>query len=96
MSNSDRQRSDGPLNDLDEWEDDLLRRYPEPADTKSAFTDSEKKHEEFRNYEAEARDTVKEFYRLNHRYQTLDFVKQKREDFLSLSRRFWSGFCWKH
>ena len=29
----------------------------------------------FRDYEAEARDTVKTFYRLNHTHQTLDFVR---------------------
>ena len=28
----------------------------------------------FRDYEAEARDTVKTFYRLNHTHQTLNFV----------------------
>ena len=80
-----------PLADLDEWEDDLLRRYPEPKSAddgseKSDFTDPEKKKDEFRNYEAEARDSVKEFYRLNHRYQCVDFVKQKHDEYLSLNR----------
>jgi inositol oxygenase len=42
--------------------------------------------EEFRNYAAEARDTVKEFYRLNHTHQTLDFVLAKKEQYLSLDR----------
>ena len=28
----------------------------------------------FRNYDEPARDTVREFYRLNHAHQTLDFV----------------------
>lgn len=41
----------------------------------------------FRNYGAEARLTVQEFYRLNHRYQTLDFVMQKKGDYLALDRR---------
>ena len=85
-----------PLADLDEWEEDLLRRYPEPANAPahSQFTDQNKKKEEFRNYEAEARDSVKEFYRLNHRYQTVDFVMQKRADFLALRRgkkSIWDG-----
>lgn len=77
-----------PLDGLDEWEDDLLRRYPESeSDTeRSAFTDAGKKHDEFRDYKAEARDSVKEFYRLNHRYQTVDFVKQKHDEFLGLQR----------
>ena len=74
-----------------------LRRYPEPKNAeaqKSAFTDENKQKEEFRNYDAEARDSVKEFYRLNHRYQCVDFVKQKHEEYLSLQRgkkSIWDG-----
>lgn len=67
---------DGPLESLDEWEDDLLRRYPQ----------HEKASEDFRDYDAEARPSVKEFYRLNHRFQTLEFVQQKREQYLGLNR----------
>jgi len=70
------------LNGLEEWEDFLKTRYPEPA---GAVT--EKKKEEFRNYEADARPTVREFYRLNHRYQTYDFVQEKKRDFLALNRK---------
>ncbi len=80
-----------PLNKLEEWEDFLKDRYPEPAAKPAAkpfqATDPEKKKEAFRNYEADARPTVREFYRLNHRYQTFDFVQQKRKDFLALNRR---------
>lgn len=77
-----------PLQGLDEWEDDLLRRYPEQdADSaRSEFTDPDKKHDAFRDYDAEARDSVKEFYRLNHLGQTVEFVKQKHEEFLGLNR----------
>src|SRR4051794_11429689 len=71
-----------PLNGLEEWEDFLKTRYPEPA---GAVT--EKKKEEFRNYEADARPTVREFYRLNHRFQTYDFVREKKRDFLALNRK---------
>lgn len=67
-----------PLKSLDEWEEDLLVRYPEPA---------VKSKEEYRNYEAPARDTVREFYRLNHTYQSYDFVQQKRAEFLTFSRK---------
>src|SRR5262245_55880135 len=42
---------------------------------------------DFRNYEATERPTVKEFYRLNHRHQTVDFVKQKKAQYLTLDRR---------
>ena len=78
-----------PLEDLHEWEDDVLRRYPEPTENalRSKFTDANKKKKEFRNYEADTRDTVREFYRLNHRYQTVDFVRQKRDEYLSLNRQ---------
>ena len=79
--------SNNPLESLDEWEDDLVRRYPENEQGQSKFTDPDKKEEEFRNYEDTTRDSVREFYRLNHRYQTVDFVRQKRSEYLSLNRR---------
>ncbi|MBO0320774.1 inositol oxygenase [Muricauda sp. CAU 1633] len=60
------------------WEDDLLERYPEKPN---------KSKEEFRNYDDPARDTVKEFYRMNHTYQTYDFVMEKEKEFLSLNRK---------
>lgn len=60
------------------WEDDVLERYPE---------NPSKSKEEFRNYDNPARDTVKEFYRMNHTFQTYDFVLEKEKEFLSLNRR---------
>src|SRR5439155_25317026 len=59
-----------------------------PQNTTRPFqaTDPDKKKEEFRNYEAAARPTVREFYRLNHRCQTYDFVQAKRKEFLGLKR----------
>ena len=45
-----------PLASLDEWEDDVLQRYPDPDSIANAKTT-----EEYRNYDAPARDTVKEF-----------------------------------
>jgi inositol oxygenase len=41
---------------------------------------------EFRNYAAEARDTVKTFYELNHANQTLQFVERKKAQYLTLDR----------
>jgi inositol oxygenase len=79
-----------PLKSLDEWEEDLLRRYPQPD-----VIAKEKTVEEFRNYETPARDSVREFYKLNHQYQTFDFVMQKREEFLSFERKVmpvWDAF----
>jgi inositol oxygenase len=79
-----------PLKSLDEWEEDLLQRYPEPQTIAGG-----KDTEAYRNYENPERDTVKEFYRLNHTYQTYEFVQQKREEFLSFSKRemtVWDAF----
>jgi inositol oxygenase len=78
-----------PAMGIDEWEDFLKERYPEPATAAEPFqaTNPNKKKEEFRNYEADARPSVREFYRLNHRHQSYDFVQAKRKEFLSLNRR---------
>jgi inositol oxygenase len=43
-----------PLGSLDEWEDDLLERYPDPETIAQA-----KSTEAYRNYEEPARDTVR-------------------------------------
>ena len=78
-----------PLAGLEEWEEFLQERYPEPGAPAKTFraTDPDKKKEAFRNYEANARPSVREFYRLNHRHQTHDFVQAKRQEFLALNRR---------
>lgn len=79
-----------PLTSLDEWEDDLKRRYPEPPDEEAAAValgDKKKSAKSFRNHEGDVRPTVREFYRLNHRFQTVDFVREKRDEYLSLSKR---------
>ncbi len=79
-----------PLKNLDEWEDDLLRRYPDPESIATA-----KSTEEYRNYDEPQRDSVKEFYRLNHTFQTYDFVMQKEADFLKFDKKVmpvWSAF----
>ncbi len=78
-----------PLESIEDWEDDLLERYPEPATT------ADKSKEAYRNYEAPARDTVKEFYRLNHTHQTYDFVLEKRDNFLKFDKKempVWDAF----
>jgi inositol oxygenase len=69
-----------PLADLDEWEDSLRARYP-------AADGASKKKEAYRNYQDDVRPSVREFYRLNHRYQTLDFVLQKKAQYLPRTRR---------
>lgn len=79
-----------PLTHLDEWEEDLLKRYPDPD-----LIATEKKAEEFRNYSEPPRDTVREFYRLNHTYQSYDFVLAKEKEFLSFDKKempIWKAF----
>ncbi len=69
-----------PLENIDQWDEDVLDRYPEPGQPA-------KKKEEFRNYDNPVRDTVREFYRLNHKYQTYDFVMEKEKEFLQFNRK---------
>src|SRR5215813_140265 len=82
MSDPNNQPEKNPLPSLDVWEDDLLERYPDPDSIAKGKTT-----EEYRNYDSPQRDTVREFYRLNHKYQTYDFVQQKKQEFLSFSRK---------
>ena len=79
-----------PLQSLDEWEDDLLQRYPDPETIAK-----DKTTEEYRNYDNPQRDTVREFYRLNHKYQTYSFVQEKKKEFLKFDKKkmpVWSAF----
>ncbi|MBN9691436.1 MAG: inositol oxygenase [Verrucomicrobia bacterium] len=80
-----------PLQSLDEVEDFYKERYPEPkpeGETKKPVVGyaPDKKENEFRNYEADARPTVREFYRLNHQFQTREFVQSKKREYLGLNR----------
>jgi inositol oxygenase len=75
---SNRSASENPLRCLEDWEDFVEMRYP---------ATSGKSRADYRNYDNPARDTVREFYRLNHRCQTNDFVREKKRQFLRLDRR---------
>jgi inositol oxygenase len=87
-----KKASEGPLEDLDQWDDFVKARYPEPnqqSSEKKPFqaTDPDKKAQEFRDYRAEARTCVKEFYRLNHTHQTFDFVQGKKAEYVPKKKR---------
>jgi inositol oxygenase len=69
--------SNQPLDHVDDWEESLHARYPAP----------EKRPDEFRNHADSVRPGVREFYRLNHRHQTLDFVLAKKREYLPPRRR---------
>lgn len=74
----------GPLDHLDEWDAFVKARY---AALESTTSSEGKQKEEFRNFATPPRDSVREFYRLNHRYQTRDFVKQKKREYFALDKR---------
>lgn len=79
-----------PLSSLEEWEEDLLKRYPNPEDINNS-----KSIDEFRDYDNSTRTSVKEFYRLNHLYQTFEFVTKKENDFLKFDKQempIWEAF----
>ena len=75
-----------PLESLDDWEDFVVSVYP---------SEDQKAREDYRNYEDPARDTVREFYRLNHKHQSYRFVKEKQAQWLRLDREqmsVWQAF----
>lgn len=67
-----------PLASLEDWERFVAARcgHAHPAE----------EPEDYRNHDSPARDTVRDFYGLNHRHQACGFVRQKRRQFLSLDR----------
>ena len=60
---------------LEEWEEFVAGRY------KEGRTETE-----FRQYDAEANPGVAEFYRLNHKFQTYDYVLGKEREYFGLQR----------
>lgn len=82
-------RSDGPLAGLDDWEEDLVRRYP-TAPGEQADTATRPPGRRFRDYASDARPGVKEFYRQNHRFQTVEFVRGKHAAYLPLRKAMMS------
>lgn len=79
-----------PLQSLDDWEDDLLERYPDPSSIAG-----DKSTDAYRDYDHTVKDSVREFYRLNHHYQTYDFVLGKKKEFLTFDKKtmpVWDAF----
>ena len=74
----------GPLENLEQWDDFVQERYK-----------PNKSKEEFRQYNESTPPVVREFYRLNHTHQTLDFVRQKSSSTCRSKRARWaSGRPW--
>lgn len=81
MNVRDDSTNDSPLKHLEDWDEFLRDRYPQ------AEAVSGKSQEQFRDYESDAKPGVREFYRLNHRFQTYEFALAKRREYLALKRR---------
>jgi len=64
-----------PLEDLNQLDDFLERRYQEG-----------KPKTEFRQYDAQANPGVADFYRLNHEHQTVDYVLRKEKEYFGLKK----------
>jgi inositol oxygenase len=71
----------GLLDSFEDWEDDVRARYPEENGEQS------KPAADYRNFDQPARETVREFYRLNHTHQTLEFAREKRDEYGALERQ---------
>jgi len=66
---------DAPLKDLDDWDEFLVGRYQEG-----------KTEAQFRQYDAQANPGVAELYRLNHEFQTLEYVLAKEGQYFGLDK----------
>ncbi len=78
--------NDGPMDHLDDWEESVAARYPAGASL-PVPDDSASTGAAFRDYSQNVRPAIREFYRLNHRHQTLDFVRAKKQQYLPLRTR---------
>lgn len=65
--------SSAPFSHPDEWDDSVRERY-----------NPDRKPEEFRDYGETVHPRVREFYRLNHAHQTVDFNREARRKWLKL------------
>lgn len=74
-----------PMADLDDWES---AHVADEAETPLAREG--KKESEFRDYRKNVRAGVREFYRLQHTNQTLDFVLAKKREYLPRQRKVMS------
>lgn len=80
----------GPLEDLEHWDEFLKQRYPaEESAAAQSFQayNPNKKQDEFRDYRANVRPGVREFYQQNHSRQTLALVLAKKRDYLPPRQR---------
>lgn len=67
--------TNGPLDSLDQWDDDVRARYR-----------ADRKKEEFRVYDESTPKVVRDFYQQNHALQTLEFARGKRAQYETLQK----------
>ncbi|HEU0122264.1 MAG TPA: inositol oxygenase family protein [Bryobacteraceae bacterium] len=67
--------TNGPLESLDQWDDDVRARYR-----------ADRKKEEFRVYDESTPKVVRDFYQQNHALQTLEFARGKRAQYETLQK----------
>jgi inositol oxygenase len=67
--------TDGPLENLEQWDDFVKDRY-----------DPNRTTDQFRTYDDHTPPVVREFYRLNHTHQTRDFVLAKHQQYAGLNK----------
>lgn len=82
--------TDDTMEGFEEWEHFMEERYPTPLEGQIVpppMKSTLNRRTGYRDYRAEARPSVKEFYRLNHEQQTLAFVKAKQKEYGPLNRR---------
>jgi inositol oxygenase len=75
MKSTNSASTGNPLNGIDEWDDDVRRRYSRSDGTVDGA-------DGFRNYDENTREGVREFYRQNHIKQTVEFGRLAREKYL--------------
>ncbi len=68
-------QTNGPLESLDQWDDDVRARYR-----------ADRKKEEFRVYDDTTPQVVRDFYKQNHALQTLEFARAKRAEYEPLQK----------
>lgn len=73
---SGKLQADGPLENLEQWDDFVGSRYSE-----------DKAETDFRQYNDETPPVVREFYRLNHTHQTRDFVLAMKKKYTPGARK---------
>ena len=72
-SNSKEHDSRRSWEQIQAWEDFIEQQV---------YPDAHKSQADYRNYEGGERDSVREFYQQNHRFQTVEFVQSQREKYL--------------